>query len=721
MFANLDVHESLAAALKPAVYYLKRPLRLIQTYDRHNLRPDLMAGLTVAVIALPGAIAFPLIAQLPPQMGLYTAIVGAFVGALWGASNQAHYGPANAISLLVAAALTSIYTPGTTEFILAAGAMAVMVGIFQLLLGILRLGVLVNFVSHSVIVGFTTGAGLLILIKQIGPLLGMSLDTANPFVTIQSLAANLIYIHPVTAVLGIASMILILVLGKARPQLPASLVVIAAATGITFFLRLDRTGMAMIGQLPRNLPPLAPLPLGDTALIARLSTGALAVGAIGLVQTSAIVRSMAAQTGQRVDSNQEFVGQGMVNIAAGLFSGYAAAASFSRSAANFKAGAKSPLAALFSSFFLLVIMLVLAPLAAYLPLTTLAAVIILIAYNLIDRPELARIWRGAKGDAAIMIVTLLGTLFLKIEMAVLLGILFSLILYIVRTSTPRVHAIVPNQAFRHLVHQSDQPSCPQLSVVEILGDLYFGAVNHVEEVLLAQLDTHPEQRFLLIRMNSVNQIDFSGIHMLENVVHAFRETGGDVYMIRVNLAVLEMMQSTGFDILLGEDHFQDEDEAIGYIFNHVLDPVICIYECPLRVFKECQNLPKQLDFVGIPHESDVPSDFIFSITPEELWRLQHVDTAVTPPYVIDVREPREFKRGHVPDSHSVPLSTLFLDTVKFPGDRQIVVVCRSGRRSRRAAYALQHMGVMNVSILAGGMLAWEAAGLLEAIDSFGSD
>jgi SulP family sulfate permease len=721
MTASLETRSALVSGLQQAGFYLQRPYRLFRTYDRTNLRPDLVAGLTVAVIALPQAIAFAIIAQLPPQMGLYATIVGALVGALWGISNQAHYGPANAISLLVAASLTSIYTPGTANFMLAAGVMAVMVGVFQLLLGIFRLGVLVNFVSHSVIVGFTAGAGLLILIKQLGSFLGVSLDTANPFIAVQSLVANLADIHPETAVLGVSTIVIIFLLGKFFPKLPGSLISIVIASGAVFVFRLDEAGVAMIGELPRTLPPFIPLPMFDWALLGQLASGAVAVGAIALVQTSAIVRSMAAQTGQRIDNNQEFVGQGMVNIAAGFFSGYAAAASFSRSAVNYKAGAKTPMAAIFSSIILLIITLVLAPLAAYLPMTALSAVIIIIAYGLIDRVELSRIWHGAKGDAAIMIVTLLGTLFLDIEMAVLFGILFSLVLYIVRSSMPRVHAIVPNEGFRHLTHQPERPSCPQLSVVEILGDLYFGAVNHVEETLLAQLDANPEQRFLLIRMNSVNQIDFSGIHMLENVVQAFRDHGGDVCMIRVPTAVKEMMESTGFDVLLGKEHFLHEDEAIGQIFNHVLDPVICIYECPLKVFKECQNLPKRIELTGIPHDNDIPAGSVIGWTPQDVWQQLHAEKPEQIPVIVDVREPREYRRGHIPDARSVPLSTILLETVKFPNDRPIVIVCRSSRRSRRAAFTLQQMGVMNVSILDGGMLAWEAASLLQAVDYFGAD
>ncbi|MCB9422614.1 MAG: sulfate permease [Ardenticatenaceae bacterium] len=701
--------------------YLQQPYRLFRKYDRANLRPDLVAGLTVAVIALPQAIAFAVIAELPPQMGLYTSIVGGIAGALWGASDQAHTGAANAISLLVASSLAGIASPGTNEYMLAAGLMAVMAGVFQLVMGLLRLGLLVNFVSHSVIIGFSAGAGVLIVIKQIGPLLGIPLNTANPLVLIQDLVLSLNAIHWPTAILGLGTILLGIFIARISPKLPKALLSIVLASVAVFVFHLDKAGVALIGKLPRELPPLAPLPLLDFQLMARLSTGALAVGAIGLVQTIALARSVAAQTGQRLDSNQEFVGQGFGNIVSGLFSGYAVAASFSRTVVNYKTGAKSQMSVIFSSLFLMISILLLAPLTAYLPMAALAGVIIPIAYGLIDRVEISRIWKGTKGDASIMVLTLLGTLFMDIQFAVLLGIGLSLVMYILRTSTPRVHAVIPDSNYKHFVYQPGQPPCPQLGVVDILGDLYFGAVNHVEELILTLAEQQSEQRFLLVRMNHVNHCDFSGIHMLEGVVRAFRDRGGDVFFVRINFPVWQLMQSTGFDKWLGADHFLAEDEAIDYLFHRVLDPVICIYECPLRVFKECQNLPKRIDIKGIPREGDVPSEGIFMVSPQALWRMIYVDTAVPPPYVIDVREPREFKRGHVPTAHSVPLPSILLDTVKLPADRQIVIVCRSSRRSRRAAYVLQQMGVMDVAVLDGGMLAWEATGLLEAVETFATE
>lgn len=708
-------HFNLKNALSPVGHYLKRPLRLARAYDRANLRPDLMAGLTVAVILLPQAIAFALIAELPPQVGLYTAIVGGVIGGLWGSSNQMFTGPANAISLLVLSALSGFFEPGSADFIIAAGLLAVMAGFFQVVMGMARLGFLVNFVSHSVIVGFTSGAGLLIAVKQLDIFLGIRGGGGGLISSISYLIQNLNVAHLQTAQIGALTVVLILAIRRLRPGWPAPLLSMVVASLLVFALRLDQQGVAVIGQIPTNLPPLQRLPLLDLDLIARLSTGALAVGAIGLVQGTAITRSIAAQTGQRLDSNQEFVGQGFANIMAGFFSGYNCAGSFSISAVNFKAGARSQFAAITASLFVLAAMLLLGPLTRYLPRAALAGTLLVIAYGMIDRAEIKRIWRGTPGDAAIMIVTLLGALFLDIEFAVLLGIMLSLALYIMRTSAPRVQAVVPDDHFLHFIYDPRRDQCPQLGIVEIYGDLYFGAVNHVEEFITDYGSRRPEQRFLLIRMNNVNHIDFSGIHMLESVVRAYRDRGGDVYLVHVNYRVREVMKTTSFDAHLGLDHFVTDDEMIGHLFHRVLDPAVCIYECPVRVFRECQNLPKRITVSGAPVCAEIPREEVTRVAPRALWSALHSPDVRSRPIVVDVREPREFQRAHIAEAESTPLPELVGSAVTLPLDRQIVFVCRSGRRSLRAAYTMQNRGLQNVAVLEGGMLAWEAAGLLEAV------
>ncbi len=717
MLSQLTSRVDLVSALKPAIYYLQRPSRLIRTYDKVNLRADLIAGLTVAVILLPQAIAFALIAELPPQMGLYAAIIGAIFGALWGSSDQIHTGPTNAISLLVLSGLPNLGTVGIQQFLFAAGLMAVMVGLFQLVMGLAKLGLLVNFVSHSVIVGFASGAGVLIAIKQIGPLLGIRFSSHNIVEAFLGIIEEIPHTHIATAALGLGTMATIVILRRINPRLPAALISMVLSSAIVFMLGLHEAGVAVIGELPQSLPPLAALPLFDLELISTLSVGALAVGAIGLVETAAISRSIATQTGQRLDSNQEFVGQGIANIFSGFFSGYPVAGSFSRSAVNFKAGAKTPFAAIFSSLFVLIAIFTLAPAAAFLPTASLAGVLIITAYGMIDREEIGRIWRGTKGDGVIMLITLAGTLFVEIEFAVLMGLLLSFALYIMRTSTPRVQAVLPDIDFKHFTYQPDRQPCPQLAIIEIQGDLYFGAVNHVEETILAYLEAHPEQRFLMIRMHNVNHCDFSGVHMLENIIRICHDRGGELFMVRVSYRVQKVFESTGFDEHLGDAKFLPEDEAISRLFYRVLDPAVCIYECPTRAFKECQNLPKRVALNNIPLLQDTHQVHIADITPLNLWQQLHNNHSdEKPPLVVDVREPREFRQGHLPEARLEPLPNILSEDVRFPNDREIVFICRSGRRSRRAAYALRQIGIFNVAVLKGGMLAWEAAGLLEAVD-----
>lgn len=712
---RVNTLDPLVINLKHIPTYFLQPVRLFKSYDRNNLRPDLVAGLTLAIILLPQAIAFALVAELPPEMGLYTAIVAAVVAGLWGSSNQVYTGPSNAISLLVLSVLLTVANPGTPEFIVGAGLIALMAGVLQLSMGLARLGVLVNFVSHSVIVGFTAGAGVLIAVNQMRHLLGLQFSSETLLETAHNVIIHLPEINLPTTLLGMGTIGLIVLLRKLNPKLPGPFISMAVASLVVFVFGLADMGVAVIGQLPGALPPLADLPLLDLNFISRLSTGALAIGAIGLVQTSAIGRSIATQTGQRLDSNQEFVGQGLANCAVGLLSGYPAAGSFASSAVNFRAGARTRFSAIFSSLFVLISLFFLGPLAAYLPRAALAGVLMVTAYGMVDRAEFARIWQGTRGDALIMLATFLGTLFLDIQFAVLVGILLSFAYYIMKTSVPHVFPVLPDAAFRHFVRQQPgQSPCAQLGIIKISGDLYFGAVNHVEEAVNQQLTDNPEQRFLLLRMQGVNHCDFSGIHMLEALRRNCLERGGDLYLMKVQPPVLAFMRSTGFYGHLGANHFLSEDQAIGYLFHKILDPAICIYECQVRAFQECQNLPKRTYPLEIPLYTDIPSESAPTITPQALWA--QLRNGGPPLQIVDVREPREFEQGHVPESKLISLSQLISDNWELPDNSEIVLVCRSGRRSVRAAYVLKQKGYQNIRILQGGILAWEAAGLLEAVD-----
>ncbi len=335
--------------LQTYLAFFTRPVRVLRGFRKENLRPDLIAGLTVAVILLPQAIAYASIAQLPPQMGLYTAVIAAIVGALWGSSKQLHTGPTSTASLLMFATLLAIAEPGSPRYLAAAGVLAVLVGVFRLLLGLARLGMLVNFVSDSVIIGFTSGAAVLIWGSQLSALLRLNLPTSSSLTTtLTNVVQHAGETHVPSLLMGVAVVVLIAVLRRINRKLPGPLIaMVLAAVAISVF-GLSQQGFKVIGQVPAGLPPFTGLPLFDLDLVGQLAGAALAIGSIGLVEAMSAARSMASQTGQRLDSNQEFVGQGLANVVSGFFSGYAGNGSFSRSALNFASGAQTQMASVFS-------------------------------------------------------------------------------------------------------------------------------------------------------------------------------------------------------------------------------------------------------------------------------------------------------------------------------------------------------------------------------------
>ena len=706
--------DHISTGFKTSAFFFLRPIPILRSYRRANLKPDLVAGLTVAVILLPQAIAYALIAGIPPQLGLYSAIIAAIIGALWGSSNQLQTGPTNTASLLILATLLPIAAAGSPKFIAAASLMALMIGVFRLLLGLARLGLLVNFVSDSVIIGFTAGAGVLIWVSQINVLLRVTVPSSSSMITtLQNLAIHFQETHWPSLLLGMCVGGLIVVVRRINHKLPGALIALILAATVVWIFSLQNQGIKVIGAVPGGFPPLTDFSTLNLDLIGQLASGALAIGAIGLVEAMSVARSVASQTGQRLDSNQEFIGQGLSNIACGFFSGFACSGSFSRTAVNHSSGAQTPLASVFSGIFVLFAALLLGPLTAYVPRAALAGVLLVIAYGMIDRKEIVRILHSAPGDVFIMVTTFVSALLMPLQFAVLTGILLSFTVYILRTSVPRVVSVVPDDQFRHLIYQPQKPLCPQLAIFKILGDLYFGAVSNVEKVIYDHLAGHPDERFLLLSMESVNQCDISGVHILESIMRACRDRGGDIFFQRVQEPVAQILQATGFSRQLGPDHLLSEDQAISFIYLHILDPAICIYECEVRVFLECQNLPKQIVHLEhVPLHTQIPVGQVDEISPQELWKQLH---SAAPPVVIDVREPREFQRGHIPQAQLIPLNQLLTEKTEIPLDRSIVLVCQGGRRCSRAAYVLSRQGY-KAQALSGGMLAWENAGLLEAVD-----
>jgi SulP family sulfate permease len=693
---------------------ITRPVEIFKSYQLTDLRPDLIAGLTVAVVALPQAMAYALIAELPPQVGLYATIVGAIVGALWGSSHHLQTGATNTASLLVFSALLAVESPGTSEYLFAAGVMAVLIGVFKIIMSFARLGVMVNFVSDAVVTGFTAGAGILIGINQLRHLLRLPMPSyPTLWGTIPAVIHNVTAAHITSFVIGVGTIIIIFVLRKVSRRIPAPLLAMIVAATFVGLLHLDTQGVKVVGELPRGLPPLVKLPVFDLQLIRKLFGGSLAVAAIGLIEPISIGRSISARSGQRLDSNQEFFGQGLASIVSGFFSGYAVSGSFTRSAINYEAGARTGFASIFCSIFVLLAMILFAPFAAYVPQAALAGVLIVTAYGLVDTREMAHIWRSSLNDRVIMVISFIATLVLPLEYAVLTGIAYSIMAYLRKTSAPRVRVVLPSDDFRYFTPRPDKPSCIQLGVIEILGDMYFGAVSHIENKIQENLNENPTQRYLLLRMYPVENCDISGIHTLESIVKLYRERGGDVFFVHVQKQIQDLMKSSGFYNMVGADHFLDPDEAINTLFYRVINPAICIYECPVRAFLYCQNLPKRLD-LACPEGMDSVQDIkVPVIGPLELWQEMHT---FHPPYIIDVREPREYKQSHIPNAVRYNYYEILENTADLPQNHSLVLVCQGGRRSTWAARRLLDWGYRDVRILEGGMLSWEHAELLRAVE-----
>jgi len=713
--STASIRDSLKVRWKEDSAYLLRPVEVLRGVTRADLRPDLIAGLTVAVVLLPQAIAYASIAELPAQVGLYTAMVGAIVGGLWGSSRHLHTGPTNASSLLVLAALVTVAQPGTPQFLAAAGYLTVLVGVIKLVMGLARLGVLVNFVADSVVVGFTAGAGILITVNQLKHLLRIPVPASPEVVyTLKSLYLDLGQTHLPSLYLGLGTIVLVVLVRRFMPRLPAALLGMVVASAVTAALGLHEQGLSVLGAIPRALPPLKGLPMLSPDLLWKLTASALAVAAIGLVEAVSSARNLAAQSGQHLNSNQEFVGQGLACITSGFLSGYTTSGSFARSAINLEAGARTPLASVFSGIFMMIAMLVLAPLAVYLPRTALAGVLLVTAFGMVDRREMRKILQTSRGDSWVMISTFLATVLFPLEFAVLAGMLVSFARYLIKTSTPTVVSVVPDATFTHFEQAADRPQCPQLGIIRIEGSLYFGAVHHVEEAIRLNQKQNARQKFLLLRMSMVDHCDVSGIHMLGAVTASYRRLGGDVFLDGVRPKVMDMIHLYGFDEVLGLDNILNEKDTISHIFHKILHPGFCIYECRERVFAECQALPKDIQETPLAHDAEIVDHEVDEITPSTLKLL--LDDPYDELMLIDVREPSEYRKWHIPGSVNMPLRDLVNDVPMVTTDQSLVFVSRIGRRSALGVVIMQDFGMPRVFNLKGGMLAWEAAGYPQAVE-----
>ena len=503
--------------------WLVRLFPFIRWWHRVNpetLRTDLMAGLTGAVVVLPQGVAFATIAGMPPEYGLYAGMIPAIVAALFGSSWHLVSGPTTAASIVLFSGLSVLAEPGSVDYVRLALTLTLMVGVIELAMGLARLGTLVNFISHSVVVGFTAGAALLIASNQFKHFFGIDIPRGLHFhETLATLVAHTLDINIYVTVVGTVTLVSGILIKRFVPRLPYMIAALLIGSLLSVLLNsilgIDETGIRTVGALPATLPPLSTPDL-SLHTIKQLAPIALAATLFALTEAVSIARSIAARTNQQIDGNQEFIGQGLSNMAGSFFSAYVATGSFNRSGLNYQAGAKTPLAAVFGGAMLIAVVVLVAPLAAYLPNAAMAGILFLVAWGLIDFHHIAKIIQTSRADTAILATTFFSTLFLELEFAILAGVILSLVLYLNRTSRPRILSRVPDPRTpdRKFTTDTSLPECPQLKIARIDGSLFFGAVSHVAESLRRFEAREPGQRHLAVVASGINFVDVAGAEFL---------------------------------------------------------------------------------------------------------------------------------------------------------------------------------------------------------------
>jgi sulfate permease, SulP family len=569
-------------------------LSWMRGYKRRFLKPDIMAGWTVAVLAVPQSMAYAIIAGLPVEYGLYASIVPTIIGCLYGSSAHLITGPTTTVSLVVFSTLSPLAEANSIGYIELALYLSLLVGAIKIIMGFARLGALLNFVSHAVLIGFMAGAAVLISFKQLPSLLGLSLQNADAifYRHLWEVLRHLPQIHWISLSLGVLTIALIIGIHRYKPRWPSTLIALVIAGALVALFDLQGRGVAVIGDIPRGLPPLHLPDVQGVLQTGRLAPGALAIAILGLVEAVSISKSIAAHTRQRLDINREFIGQGLANISAGLFSGYPGSGSFTRSALNFSAGARTPLSGIVSGVTVAAIILAAAPLAGALPLSALAGVLMVVAYEMIHKKDIARTIRATRGDAAVLLVTFLSTLLLSIEFAIYVGVLLSIGLHLAATSHPRIHSMVPDLKTGKMVGSAHGLTCCQMEIVFIEGSIFFGSAEFVLDDLQRRLRNHPDTANLLIRMHKVNTMDASGVHILEIVFEEVKSRGGTILFAGVNHRVFEVIKNSGLLKEIGESHVRTSTgAAIRKAMRDYFFPSICA-ACPVSVFRECPELKR---------------------------------------------------------------------------------------------------------------------------------
>ena len=533
-------------------------LRTLKTYDSATFKGDLSAGLTTAVMLIPQAMAYAMLAGLDPIIGLYSSMAPIIAYAVFGTSRQLAVGPVAMVSLLVASSVGAIAQTGTPEYLAYAVLLSAMVGVMQLGMGIGRLGFLVNFLSHPVVAGFTSAAALIIGFSQLKHVLGVNIPRSHHVheILLQAWALAPEW-HGLTAGIAIASMVALMAMKKWNPRFPRFLVVVGASTLAVWWLGLDAQGVKIVGEVPAGLPAPS-LPAFDFEAFDALLPMAITISLVGFMESISVAKSFARQNKYEVDANQELKGLGLANLFGALFGAYPTTGGFSRTAVNAQAGALTGVAGIITAVAVAITLLFFTPLFYYLPKAVLAAIIMTAVFGLVDHKEARHLWHVSKPDLAMMAITFFATLTLGIEQGIVVGVVASIAWFVKRASTPHIAVLghLPGQqVYRKLERNPDAVPVPGVLMVRIDAPLFYANVSYLKTTLRELEEERDDVQHVILDAKGIGDIDASAINALEELREDYTDRGIQLWIAGMHGPVKDALSRSHFVEHLGEEHF----------------------------------------------------------------------------------------------------------------------------------------------------------------------
>jgi SulP family sulfate permease len=539
--------------------------------------------------------AYAQLAGLPAYFGLYISFMPVMIAALWGSSRQLATGPVAVVSIMTATALAPIAT-SPEHYIALAMFMALLVGLFQFFLGVFRLGLVVNFLSHPVIVGFTNAAAMVIGLSQLSKIFGVSMpgNASDHFMgRIWGVLEQIGISHIPTLLMGVSALLLMFGIKRYFDKAPFVLYAVVLSTIISWFIGFESMGGKVVGIIPEGLPNLE-VPLFSIDLIITLLPSAIVIALVGFMEAISIAKAMAAKTKDHIDPNQELIGQGLGNIAGSFTQAYPASGSFSRSAVNLNAGARTGFSSVVTAIIVVITLLFLTPLLYHLPQAVLAAVIMLAVFGLINFKAVKHAWKANKHDGFASIVTFVATLGFAphLDQGILLGAGLAIGLYLYRTMNPRIAFLgrFEDGTLRDISVHTDLPVDEKVVAVRFDGSLYFANVSYFEEAILKAAADHQEAKFILVVCDGINLLDASGEEVLHHLVQRLHDNGVTLVFSGLKRQILKVMIKTELIEHIGKQNLHaTADQALEAIYQQLDAAADGEVYCPLRPGFKAEN------------------------------------------------------------------------------------------------------------------------------------